>query len=61
MKKSAENLLLVCTVLLLSSLAAIAAPPTNPPVVTPEPSTILGFGVPVLMIGLGKLRSMLKK
>lgn|GEM_PF-6840552 len=60
MKKYAENILLVCSVLVLSSLAASAAP-VRTPLVTPEPSTILGLGVPVVMIGIGKLRSMLKK
>jgi hypothetical protein len=33
---------------------------TNPPQAVPEPATLLGFGVPILMVGLGKLRRLRK-
>jgi hypothetical protein len=33
---------------------------TNPPQAVPEPATLLGVGLPVLMVGLSKLRGLRK-
>jgi len=39
---------------------ALAVTPRQSPAAVPEPATLLGFGLPMLMVGLGKLRGLHK-